>query len=138
MDTQRLVPLRSYLFFGLGLLGIGMAGLFLIFRFTLPTLGPRWLFFFLFMLMVTGVILPLAAFLNRRFPSNPPADSGIILREALWFGIAGCLMAWLQTGRVLTSMRGMFIIMAFVVIEILLRMREHSQFKPQSSEDESE
>ncbi|MCJ7700214.1 MAG: hypothetical protein MUO62_01410, partial [Anaerolineales bacterium] len=48
---------------------------------TLPTLGPRWLFFFFSVLAVSGMSLPLVAFLNRRFPSQPQAGLNAIVRE---------------------------------------------------------
>jgi hypothetical protein len=47
---------------------IGWGGLIALVVSTLPTVGPRWLFFFLCVLAVTGTMLPITAFLNRRFP----------------------------------------------------------------------
>jgi len=109
---------------------IGWGGLVALIFFTMPTVGPRWLFFFLSVLAVTGIALPLFAFLNNRFPSTPPVSTGVILREALWAGIYFPTLAWLQIGRVLTPSLGLLLAVGFILIEFLLRLREKSQWKP--------
>ncbi len=38
---------------------------------------------------------------NARFPTTPPVEAAVVLREALWFGIYIALLAWFQLGRVL-------------------------------------
>jgi hypothetical protein len=81
-------------------------------------------------LAVTGIALPLFAFLNNRFPSTPPVSTGVILREALWAGIYFPTLAWLQIGRVLTPSLGLLLAVGFILIEFLLRLREKSQWKP--------
>lgn len=108
----------------------GWAGLAYLFRFTLPTLGPRWLFFFLGVLALTGSFLPVVAYLNRRFPSTPAPTPVIILRQSLWIGIYGPTLAWLQIGRVLSPLLALLLAIGFVLVEWLLRMREKSQWKP--------
>lgn len=109
---------------------VGWAGLLYLFFFTLPTLGPRWLFFFLSVLALTGSFLPAVAYLNRRFPSTPPPTPVIILRQSLWIGIYGPTLAWLQIGRVLSPLLALLLAIGFVLVEWLLRMREKSQWKP--------
>lgn len=108
----------------------GWGGLAFLIFFTLPTLGPRWLFFFLGVLAATGFALPLMAFLNRRFPSQPPVTMGVVVREALWVGIYIPTLAWLQIGRVLIPSLAVLLAVGFVIIETLLRLREKSQWKP--------
>jgi hypothetical protein len=110
--------------------GLGWAGLVWLVQFTLPTVGPRWLFFFLSVLALTGTALPFMAFLNRRFPSLPPATSGVILRQSLWVSIFFTTLAWLQLGRVLNASIGVLLGLGLAVIEWLLRLRERSQWKP--------
>jgi hypothetical protein len=112
----------------------GLAGLVFL---TLPTVGPRWLFFFLGVLAFTGSALPFLAFLNRRFPSMPAATSGVILRQSLWVGIYGATLAWLQIGRVLTLPMALVLAIGLVIIEWLLRLREKSQWKPEEERIES-
>jgi hypothetical protein len=109
---------------------LGGIGLFILIQSTLPTLGPRWLFFFLGVLTLTGLSLPLIFFLNMRFPSDPPVDGMVILRQALWVGVFGSTVAWLQLGRVLTGGLAIILAAAFVLIEFLLRLFENSRWNP--------
>ncbi len=109
---------------------IGWGGLAALVIYTLPTLGPRWLFFFLGVIALTGTSLPLVYFLNRRFPSTPPAEPGVFLRQSIWIGIYGTALVWLQLGRMLTLTVAVIIAGVLVLIEGLLRMREISRWKP--------
>lgn len=109
---------------------IGWGGLFLIMLFTPPTLGPRWLFFFFIVVALTGTTLPASAFLNVRFPSNPPAGANVIVRQALWIGIFGSTLTWLMYGRVYSLTLAIILLTGLFAVEWLLRMRERSQWKP--------
>ena len=109
---------------------IGWIGLLLLVRGTLPTLGPRWLFFFLSVMALTGPSLPITYYLNLRFPSNPPVEGSVILRQALWVGIFGSTAAWLQLGRLLTPGLALILAAAFALIEFLLRLFEKSRWTP--------
>ncbi len=122
--------LRTFLPLSIVLTMIGLGGLMILIQSSLPTLGPRWLFFFLGVLALTGPTLPIVYFLNLRFPSEPPVQDMVILRQALWVGVFGSTIAWLQLGRVLTM--GLTLILAgvFVLIEFLLRLFEHSRWNP--------
>jgi hypothetical protein len=95
-----------------------------------PTVWMRWLFFFFSVLAITGTVLPFVAFLNKRFPSYPPPHPGVIVRQAIWIGIYFPFLAWLQIPRVLTLSQAVLLGMALILIELLLRMRERSQWKP--------
>jgi hypothetical protein len=126
---------------GFTLLGVifaalGWGSLYLLVTYTLPTIGPRWLFFFLVMLAMSGTFLPITAYLNKRFSSNPPIEGSVVLREAIWWGIYGDLLAWLQLGRLLTSDIAMFIFFGFIVLEFFFRLREQSQWKPKEHQSE--
>jgi hypothetical protein len=112
------------------LLLLGWGGLILLLNFSLPTLWPRWLFFFLIVSAFTGTALPIAAFLNHRFPSDPPARTQVILRQALWAGIYFSTIAWLQFGGVFTFALALLFAFGFAAIEWFLRMRERSQWIP--------
>lgn len=131
-----MIPFRKILVTSLILCAVGLMGLFFIFVNTLPTLGPRWLLFFLLLVALTGLALPVTAFLNMRFQSEPLAGSGVVLRQAIWVGIYGDLLVWLQMGRELTFPMALFIAVGFILIEILLRMSERSRWKPKKSENE--
>jgi hypothetical protein len=115
---------------------VGAAGLVVLFNLTVPTLGPRWLMFFLITMAVSGLMLLPAYFLNIRFPSNPPADAGVLLREAIFMGVYVDLLIWLQFGKVLNFAIGLFILVGFALIEGLLRWRERSRFTPGGSEEQ--
>ena len=109
---------------------VGWGGLAILITNSLPTIGPRWLFFFLATLALSGTSLPLIYYLNLRFPAVPPVKAGVIVREAIWVGIYGDLLAWLQLGRILTPSLMGFIGVGFIILEILLRVNERSQWKP--------
>jgi hypothetical protein len=114
---------------------IGWGGLFALVFGTLPTLGPRWLFFALIMIALTGTALPVVYFFNRRFPVRPPVQVDVLLRESIWFGVLGCLLVWLQLGQLLTIWMGLILFSAIALIEGLLRMWEHSRWKPKEKDE---
>jgi len=109
---------------------IGWGGLIALTISTMPTVGPRWLFFFLTVLAVTGTMLPIVAFLNRRFPSSPPPTGLVIVRQSLWFAVYVATLLWLQMGRVLNPALAILLAIGLVLIEFLLRLSEKSQWKP--------
>lgn len=109
---------------------VGWGGLIALVIATLPTVGPRWLFFFLCVLAITGTVLPITAFLNRRFPSTPPPTAMVVVRQALWFAIYAATLVWLQMGRVLNAALAILLAIGLGLIEFLLRMSEKSQWKP--------
>lgn len=109
---------------------IGWGGLMYLLLFTLPTLWPRWLFFFLTVLAITGIFLPIAAFLNLRFSTQPPAGQETILREAALVGIYFATLAWLQLGRVLNLPLIFLLAFGLALIEFLIRLREKSRWEP--------
>jgi hypothetical protein len=106
--------------------GAGWGGLATLILYSLPTIGFRWLFFFLLFIAITGTFLPFTSFLNKRFTSNPPIEGEGVLRQAVWWGIYGDLLAWLQLDRLLTSDLALFIFFGFVALEFFLRIRETS------------
>jgi len=108
----------------------GWGGLVYLLVYSLPTLWPRWLFFFLIVLAITGICLPIAAFLNLRFATRPPATQETILREAALIGIYFATLAWLQLGRVLNLPLILLLAFGLVLIEFLIRLREKSRWEP--------
>jgi hypothetical protein len=111
---------------------LGWSGLVALILFTSPNGGTRWLLFFTGVLAITGTFLPAMAFLNRRFPSTPPATAGVILRQAVWVGIYIPFLAWLQIGRVLSPSLALLLAIGLILIEWLLRLREISQREPKA------
>ena len=128
-EENRPISVRSFLPTALFLIVLGWGGFFYIWTQTEPSGGTRWLMFFTAVLAFTGTILLPVAFLNKRFPSSPPASSLIILRQSLWVGIYFPTLAWLQIGRVLTPRIAVLLAVGLALIEWLLRLRERSQKK---------
>lgn len=130
MNSQSSPPVRTFIPAAIILAILGWGGLYFLVNLTIPTVGPRWLFFFLSVLALTGTTLPVIAFLNQRFPTNPPVNAGVIIREAIWVGIYFPTLAWLQLGQVLTPALSLLLAVGLLAIEVLLRLRERSQWKP--------
>ncbi len=116
---------------------LGLGGLALVITQTLPTLLPRWLFFFLSTLGITGIALPMVYFLNWRFSPQTPPSTGTLVREALWAGILFDLFAWLQLERVLTLTLGMILFLGVFILEFSLRLIERAQWRPHDTPHES-
>lgn len=104
----------------------GWLGLYQLVTNTLPRVGPRWAFFMLLFMAVTGTVLPFVRYLNVRFtPMHvelPPG--GVLVRQSIWVGLFVVTCAWLQIPRVLTLPIAFFLALAFIVIEIFLRSHE--------------
>jgi hypothetical protein len=122
--------IRTFLPLSVVLTLAGWIGIWVIIQTTLPTIAPRWLFYFFGVLALTGPAIPITYFLNLRFPSTPPVDGMVIVRQALWVGVFGSTVAWLQLGRVLTPGLALILAGVFVLIEFLLRLFERSRWKP--------
>ncbi|MBE9524908.1 MAG: hypothetical protein IMY76_07395 [Chloroflexi bacterium] len=122
--------IKSFIPTAMLLILMGGGGLMLVLSQTLPSLGPRWLFFFFTVLAVTGIILPIAAFLNRRFPTTPAVSKSTVLREAIFAGIFVPTLAWLQLNRALTGSLLIILVIGFVLLEWFMRLREQSRWKP--------
>ncbi|MHC1739673.1 MAG: hypothetical protein AB9897_01020 [Anaerolineaceae bacterium] len=135
MESKQPSSFQAVLITSILLILIGGVGLILLFNLTVPTLGPRWLLFFLGTLLCSGLVLPFAYFLNLRFPSNPPAGTSVMVREALFVAIYVDLVIWLQFGKVLNFAIGVFLLAGFAMIEFLLRWRERNRFSPGSNEE---
>jgi len=130
VKTKNSPPVSFFIPTAVFLILMGWGGVYLLYHYTTPSGGTRWLFFFAGVMAMTGVALPVMAFLNRRFSTIPPATPGIIVRQALWVGIYFPTLVWLQIGRVLNPFISLILAVGFVVIEWLLRLRERSQWKP--------
>ena len=120
---------RPYLPPTLALAISGWAGLYFLINYTLPTLLPRWAFFFLATLALSGTALPIAYFLHRRF-ARPFPPANVITRQALWVGVYGATLAWLQLGKVANLSIAIGLALGLIAIETLIRLREKTQWTP--------
>jgi len=114
----------------------GWMGLFFLFQFTTPLLGPRWAFFFLFTMALSGTSLPIIYFFNLRFFSDPPANAVVLIRQSIWVGIFFDLLAWLQLGRVLNPILALILAVGIIIVENLIRMAERSHWRPTQENNE--
>ncbi len=128
---------RSYLIQALILAVIGWGGLALLLNFTLPFVPARLAFFILWVMALTGTVLPFVYLLNRRFAGDPPAEPNVIVREALWVGVYGATLAWLQLGRLVSLWVWMGLAGGIIVAEYLIRLREKARWKPPVGNDDS-
>jgi len=132
MELRPNSSFRPYLSSAISLfvLGWGAAAL-AVFSLT-PTVWARWLLFFGGTLGLTGLAMPVTWFLNLRFPSDPPGGSTVIVRQAIWVGVYGALLVWLQQARLVTLWIGLGLAIGLVAIEYLVRMREKARWQPKA------
>ncbi len=119
-------PFRPLLLPTLLLILAGWGGVSLIVLYTPPTAGWRWLFFFCWVLAWSGSALPLLYLIHRLFPSAG-MDLSILGRQALWVGLYGALLAWLQLGRMVNLPLALEIATLLLAVEWLLRWREQAR-----------
>ena len=122
---------RGLLISALVMAALGWPGVWMVVTITLPTVGPRWLFFFLWSVAVTGTALPFVWLLHRRFSSRraPPA---VLLRQGIWVGLYASLCAWLQVNRSLNLSLALLIAAGLIVFEWLVRVRERALWRPEA------
>lgn len=126
--SQRL-PFRPLILPTLLLLLGGWGGVVLTILYTVPTAGWRWVFFLCWVVAWSGSALPLLYLLHWIFPSRG-MNFAILGRQAIWAGMYGALLAWLQLGRMVTFPLALEIAAVFVLLELLLRWREQAQWTP--------
>jgi hypothetical protein len=130
---------RHYMYSALLLMLMGWGGLALmILVFNLPPLvWARWGFFALWFIALSGTALPITFYLNLRFPSDPAAEPSSIVRQAVWVGVYGCIVAWLQLGHVMAFWVWIGLAGGLMAVEYLVRLRERSQWHPPSDLENS-
>ncbi|MEP7287942.1 MAG: hypothetical protein ABI947_19495 [Chloroflexota bacterium] len=135
---HRLQADRSGVLIAAGIMaGVGWVLLYRLVTGPAPLAFPRWLFFILLYIAVTGTVLPLIWYLNQRFSRYSPVTGGILLRQGMWCGLFAVTAAWLQTLRALSVASAFFLALGLVVIETFLRLRERTQsFADRASRDE--
>jgi hypothetical protein len=124
--------IRQYLTSALFLMAVGWGGLaLLILVYEVPPLvWARWGFFALWFTALTGTALPIMYFLNLRFPSDPPVEPHAIVRQAMWVGVYGAVLAWLQLGRVMAFWMWIGLGGGLLGVEYLIRLREQARWQP--------
>jgi len=118
------------------LLLAGWGGLAAVLYLSTPLVWLRWSFFALLILSLTGTVLPIVYFIHRRFPSAPPAESNVVVRQAVWFGVYGATLAWLQLGRLVTVYVILGLAGGLIAIEYFIRLRERAHWSPPVIDDD--
>ena len=133
MDSQPSPPaVRSFLPAALILMLLGWGGIAVIDGTPNPTALGRAGPFFSPGAGLTGTALPIMAYLNRRFPSKPPPSTpgdrapGDLGRHLLPHPALAAI------GRVVTLPLALLLAAGLILIELLLRLRERSQWKPET------
>jgi hypothetical protein len=136
METRPKPSFLPYLASAISLIVFGWgAAAIAVFALT-PTVWARWLLFFGGTLGLTGLALPATWYLNLRFPSEPPAGSHVIVRQAIWVGVYGAVLTWLQQVRLVTLWTGLGLAVGLGAIEFLVRMREKARWQPKPLPEE--
>ena len=94
-----------------------------------PSNGPRWLFFVVGVVAITGTAAPFVWYLNRRF-ARGPVPAGVLMRQAVWVAFFVATCAWLQMARTLNWATALLLAAGLAGIEWFLRMRERSRWEP--------
>jgi hypothetical protein len=116
----------------------GWGGVAALVYFTKPLVWNRWALFALLFLALTGTALPILYFFHRRFPSNPPAEAHVIVRQAQWVAVYGLVLLWLRWGDLLTLWLTLGFAGGLLAIEWLIRLRERSRWNPPETESDDE
>ena len=135
MNSQQ-QTFRDYLPSTLSLTLIGWGGLAAILYLSPPFVWARWGFYVFGILALTGISLPIVYFLHLRFPSDPPADSNVLIRQALWVGVYGATLAWLQLGRLVSLFVILGLAGGLIAAEYFIRLREKANRRPSMITDD--
>ena len=135
--NSKQITFRNYLVSTLALTIIGWGGIAALFFYSLPFVWSRWGFFVLGFMALTGTALPVVYFFHRRFPSEPPAEPNIIVRQSLWVGVYASTLAWLQLGRLVTLYVILGLAGGLIAIEYFIRLREKANRNPPVISDDN-
>ena len=134
MDEQ--LRFKPFGLMSLTMMIVGWGGLYFLVNETLPSVWPRWAFFFLVLVALTGTVLPIVYFFHRRFPGDKPAETSVIVRQALWFGVYGATLLWLQLDELVTIYVILGLAGGLAAIEYFIRLREKAHWKPPIPSDD--
>ena len=81
------------------------------------------------MLVFTGVAMPIAGFLNKRFAlsqGSPVPEFLVVLRQAMWVGLWATFCVWLQMNRVFGMAIAILVAAVLLLFEFLLQVRSRT------------
>jgi hypothetical protein len=127
---------RPYIFRVLILLLVGWGGLYVLALYTLPVVWARWGFFVLWVIALTATAFPVIYFVTTRFATER-MEPRVLVRRALWVGVFGATLAWLQLARLVNAYIILGLAFGLIAIESLLRLRERARWRvPEMDEDD--
>ncbi len=129
---------RPYILPNLILFLLGWGGLYFVLVFALPTIWPRWSFFALWVIALTASAFPIVYFVTTRF-SSERVEPQVMVRRALWVGVYGATLAWLQLARLVNVYVILGLGFGLAAIESLLRLRERARWRvPEVDENDNQ
>lgn len=128
---------RPYALRTILLLLIGWGGLAAVVLYTLPIVWARWGFFALWTIALTATSFPILYFIATRF-SDEKMGVYVIVRRALWVGVFGATLAWLQLARLVNVYIILGLGFGLVAIESLMRLRERALWRAPETSDAEE
>ena len=75
------------------------------------------------LISVTGLMLPVAHFLNKRFSQTESSSYLVVLRQAMWVAIWAAFCTWLQLNRAFGWGVAILVAAVFLVLEVMLQVR---------------
>jgi hypothetical protein len=75
------------------------------------------------LLTVTGLMLPLTSFLNKRFVPGRAPTYFTVIRQAMWVGLWVAFCVWLQMNRTLGLAVASLVAVVLIMFEALLQVR---------------
>jgi len=136
MDSQK-YTFRIYSFSTILLLLLGWGGVAYTLLYSLPFVWSRWSFFFFGIMGLTGFALPIVYLFHKKFPETPAAEPNVIIRQAMWVGVYGATLAWLQLGRLVTMNIMLGLAGGIVAAEYFIRIREKANRRPPFISDDN-
>ncbi len=131
MDENPSPTVRSFIPLTLVLAIPGLFWLIYLVTSTLPNLRNRWMFFVAAVLAVSGLSLPLVAYINRIIQPFGPANYEMVVREATMLGVYGGILLWLNKGQVLSTGLVLILGTGLILVELLIRLWNRSQWHPE-------
>jgi len=131
------ISFRPYILRTTLLFVIGWGGLGALLYYFEPTILPRWAFFACVTLALTSTAFPIIYFIETRF-SQSHTEVQVMVRQALWMGIFGATLAWLQLARLVTLYVVLGLAGGLAAIESLLRLREQARWRVPDVEDDDQ
>jgi len=131
MEEKPSPSVRSFIPLTLALAIPGLFWLIYLVTGTLPNLRNRWMFFVAAVLAVSGLSLPLVSYLNRVIQPFGPANYETVVREATMLGVYGGILLWLNKGQVLSAGLALILGIGIILVELLIRLRNRSQWHPE-------